>query len=78
MQGVSFRAGVLAEANRLRLAGWVRNQPDGSLWVAAEGDAAALKDLVRWCGRGPAWAEVSAVKVTEDRWQGLSGFKVLE
>ena len=37
VQGVGFRYMVLEEAHRLGLAGWVANEPDGSVRCVAEG-----------------------------------------
>jgi acylphosphatase len=62
VQGVFFRAGAQAEARKLGLAGWVRNVPDGSVEIVAEGGRDALEHLLEWCGHGPAGAAVSDVK----------------
>jgi acylphosphatase len=61
VQGVYFRASTQAEARRLALTGWVRNEPDGSVRVLAEGPRAALEALERWCHHGPAGARVDDV-----------------
>ena len=37
VQGVSFRWYAAREATRLALAGWIRNEPDGSVRAHAEG-----------------------------------------
>lgn len=47
VQGVYFRASTRDEARRLGLTGWVRNEPDGSVRVLAEGPRAALEALQR-------------------------------
>jgi len=77
VQGVFFRQTAQREAVRLGLVGMVRNQPDGTVRVVAEGDSRALKDLLRWLYRGPERAVVERVDV---EWQeprnGLSGFRV--
>jgi len=52
VQGVWFRSSTREEALRLGLTGWVRNLPDGRVEFVAEGDEAALEDLVAWCRRG--------------------------
>jgi acylphosphatase len=62
VQGVFFRAGTISEARRLGLTGWVRNLPDGSVEVVAEGGHGALEALLDWCSHGPAGASVSGVK----------------
>jgi acylphosphatase len=70
VQGVFFRAGAQDEARRLGLAGWVRNVPDGSVEIVAEGGRDALERLLGWCGHGPAGAAVSDVKST---WLAATG-----
>ncbi|MGD9764296.1 MAG: acylphosphatase [Candidatus Binatia bacterium] len=61
VQGVGFRYAAVAEARRLGLAGWVRNQPDGSVEVVAAGTAEMVRSLVQWCHRGPPSARVQSV-----------------
>ena len=63
VQGVSYRASTAAEARRLGLVGWVKNRPDGSVELEAEGDEAPLAELVAWCEHGPPAARVTRVKV---------------
>jgi len=77
VQGVFFRQAAQREAVHLGLVGMIRNQPDGTVRVVAEGDAQALEDLLRWLQRGPERAVVERVDV---EWQeprnGFSGFRV--
>ncbi|MBK9261157.1 MAG: acylphosphatase [Polyangiaceae bacterium] len=70
VQGVYFRASTEREARRLGLVGWVKNCPDGSVEIAAEGSEEALKDLVAWAHRGPSAARVEHVGV---EWRGFVG-----
>ncbi len=63
VQGVFFRQSTQAEATRLRLTGWVRNLPDGSVEALAEGPADAVRELLAWCRQGPPAAEVSSVDI---------------
>ncbi len=65
VQGVGYRASTAHEARRLGLSGWVRNLPDGTVEVAARGDAAAIEALIRWLGQGPRGARVTGVEVEE-------------
>ncbi len=65
VQGVGFRAECRHEAQRLGLAGWVRNRGDGNVEAVFAGPAAAVDEMLRWCEHGPANAEVSGVEVTE-------------
>lgn len=61
VQGVFFRASTQAKAHELGLTGWVRNAPDGSVELVAEGHAEALAAFERWCHAGPSAARVDRV-----------------
>ena len=52
VQGVGFRYWTLRRAQALGLVGEVRNQPDGSVTVLAEGPRPALDGLLEWL-QGP-------------------------
>ena len=77
VQGVSFRAYAQDEAERLGVAGWVRNEPDGSVEVYAEGPGESVDALVDWCRRGPSLARVRDVAVSPREPAGARGFEVL-
>jgi acylphosphatase len=65
VQGVGFRWFVREQARALDLAGWVRNEPDGTVVLEVSGTpeaVAALRDAVRV---GPAGARVQAVQSDE-------------
>lgn len=66
VHGVGFRASTVVTARSLGLNGWVANRADGSVEVVAEGDAAAVAALVRWCQHGPPAARVEHVDVTDE------------
>ncbi len=61
VQGVFFRASTRATAVSLGIVGWVRNLPDGSVEVMAEGDSGSVEELIDWCHHGPPGAFVTAV-----------------
>jgi acylphosphatase len=42
VQGVGFRASAQSLARRHDVTGWVRNEPEGSVKLVAEGEKAAL------------------------------------
>lgn len=70
VQGVYFRATTREQARQLGLTGWVRNCPDGSVEVVAEGEKEPLDSLVAWCHQGPLGAEVERVEVSWESYQG--------
>lgn len=65
VQGVCFRMCARDEAARLGLTGWVRNRPEGSVELTAEGDAGDLARLVDWCRQGPPMACVTGLAVDD-------------
>ena len=64
VQGVGFRAFVLDVAHELELAGWVRNEPDGSVRCVAEGPRPLLEELEARLREGPWGARVERVVAT--------------
>ncbi|HEU4733610.1 MAG TPA: acylphosphatase [Kofleriaceae bacterium] len=65
VQGVSFRAFTIDEARARGLTGWVRNLPDGSVELEAQGDDAEIAALLGWCAHGPPAARVADVATSE-------------
>jgi len=63
VQGVGFRYFTEATAQREGVAGWVRNLPDRSVEVVAEGDAEAVERFERAVRIGPPGARVDRVDV---------------
>jgi acylphosphatase len=59
VQGVGFRRFAAWEAQRLDLAGWVRNEPDDTLCGEAEGPEAALMAFRARLTLGPTFAAVT-------------------
>jgi acylphosphatase len=76
VQGVSFRWYAAQEAERLGVTGWVRNEPDGSVAVFAEGEDSAVDAMVSWCHAGPSYASVRHVAVTDAAPTGATGFDI--
>ena len=75
VQGVYYRASMVAEATRLGLHGWVRNRADGSVEALAQGGAPAVQALVDWARRGPPQALVKRVDVADAEPQTLPPFE---
>lgn len=66
VHGVGFRYATLEEAQTLGLAGFVKNMPDGTVEIIAQGERDQLEKLVKWAEGGPASAEVKKV---EAKWR---------
>jgi acylphosphatase len=76
VQGVAFRWYTQERAQQLGVAGWVRNEVDGSVLVHAEGEDDAVDALVEWCRHGPPSARVRDVGARDAAITGASSFKV--
>lgn len=61
VQGVGFRWFVREAAREAKLAGWVRNRPDGAVELEAEGSLAALDAFRAVIARGPDGAVVASI-----------------
>ena len=70
VQGVWFRDSTRREAVTLGVLGWVRNRPNGTVEVLAEGPEDNVKKLVFWCHHGPTVAKVQRVYETIEEWEG--------
>jgi acylphosphatase len=73
---VFFRAEAQRQAQRLGVAGWVRNEPDGSVAARFEGEPDAVDAMVAWCREGPRHARVDGVDVRRGKPTGARGFEV--
>ncbi len=70
VQGVAFRYSAEDVANRVGVAGWVRNLHNGTVEIIAEGQRSELEELIKWCQHGPSLARVTDVEVD---WQEPTG-----
>jgi acylphosphatase len=76
VQGVFFRGSTLDEARVQGVDGWVRNRWDGTVEAVFEGEPAAVDAMLEFCRRGPRWAQVDALEVTEEPPESLRGFEI--
>jgi acylphosphatase len=76
VQGVFFRETCRREAVRRGVAGWVTNQPDGSVEAVFEGADEEVDAMVAWTRHGPRSARVDGVTVHDERPEGLDRFTV--
>jgi acylphosphatase len=77
VQGVGFRWFVEREAHILGIAGWVRNNADGSVEVLAQGAHDQLSGLRSRLREGPRAARVDGVEESEATpVSGLSSFRI--
>ena len=78
VQGVWFRDLTRQEAIKLKVTGWVKNIPGGTVYLEAEGEENNLKSLERWLHIGSPHSRVDRVDL---QWivptKAYSTFKVI-
>ena len=65
VQGVSFRHATRTIARYNGVKGFVKNKHDGSVYIEAEADSAALGEFVLWCRKGPDHSRVDRIESEE-------------
>ncbi|ADY53800.1 acylphosphatase [Pseudopedobacter saltans DSM 12145] len=78
VQGVSFRASTKVVADQMGIKGIVRNLPDGTVFIEAEGDDFTMDFFTDWCKSGPDGAEVEDVEIKDIEIKNYSNFAVLK
>ena len=77
VQGVGFRWFVEREAHILQVAGWVRNNPDSTVEVFAQGTREQLAGLHGRLREGPRASRVDGVEVSEaEPTPGMNSFRI--
>jgi acylphosphatase len=76
VQGVFFRDTAQRRARAGGVAGWIRNNKDGTVEAVFEGEAGAVERLIDFCRQGPRGAHVDRVEVASEDPEGLSGFEI--
>ncbi|MEE9190250.1 MAG: acylphosphatase [Candidatus Neomarinimicrobiota bacterium] len=78
VQGVWYRKFCFDRANKLNLEGWVKNMPDGSVQLVAQGSRDKLDILISKLNEGPPFSKVENLDVI---WlpadNNLESFKIL-
>jgi acylphosphatase len=76
VQGVFYRATAKKVADEIGIHGFVQNEPDGSVFIAAEAAPEKMEQFLAWCRRGPQHALVTAVHTQEGTIKGYRAFEV--
>jgi acylphosphatase len=77
VQGVFFRATAKKIADNLGVKGMIRNEPDGKVYVEAEGEEAAVNSFAYWCNEGPSGARVRGLEINDGLFKGYSSFEIV-
>ena len=78
VQGVGFRFTTKAVADHLGVKGYVKNEPNGDVAIAAEGDDISLGMFLEWCHEGPENACVTSVESHDGELKNYRNFEVIK
>jgi acylphosphatase len=78
VQGVFYRKATKAVADQLGVRGFVKNEPNGDVFIAAEADNTTLEMFMDWCNEGPQDAEVTSVETNEGDLKNYRNFEVVK
>lgn len=76
VQQVGFRYFVFRLASELGIKGYVRNQPDGSVYIEAESDSNHLTVFVEHCKKGPPQSKIHHFRINEIPKKNFDDFKI--
>lgn len=76
VQGVGFRFYTNKKAQELNIVGFVRNKPNGTVYIEAEGSENDLMTFIDWCNIGTQWARVTRIETQFVPVIGYTGFKI--
>lgn len=76
VQNVGFRFATVEKAQEIGIKGFVKNKPDDTVYIEAEGEANDLNRFLEWCKEGPPAAKVENIETQEIPIQEFTGFNV--
>lgn len=76
VQGVSYRFNAQAQAHKLNLTGFVKNEYNGTVYAEVEGKEEDINNFIEWCYVGPRLARVTEVAAEEADVVGFQTFEV--
>jgi acylphosphatase len=77
VQGVFYRASTKAVADQLGVKGFIKNEPNGDVFIEAEADKMSLEMFLEWCKEGPEHAEVTSVESHEGELKNYRNFEIV-
>lgn len=76
VQGVGFRYQTENAAKKFGIKGYVKNIPDGSVYIEACGQKRNLELFLEWCKNGPAVARVTVISVSDLPYRSFEDFNI--
>jgi len=78
VQGVGFRWSTREQATQLGITGYVKNLPDGTVEIVAEGETPNVNQFLDWAKQGPPGAQVKQVDIDYGEVNGEFGQFTIE
>ena len=76
VQGVGFRFYAVMKAKEFHISGYVRNMPDDSVFIEAEGKEEDLDQFILWCEKGPVSARIDKLDITPGITKNYNSFSI--
>jgi acylphosphatase len=76
VQGVGFRSWAASRAKRLGITGWVRNCPDGTVELVAEGKKNVIETYIDILQEGNGWSSTEFISADPVSCRGYCGFDI--
>lgn len=76
VQGVGFRYFAVRNASKLGITGYVKNMPNGDVFIIAQGLMGQMDDFVKLMRIGPAMAEVHDFTIQECQPMQFTSFRI--
>lgn len=76
VQGVGFRYQTENAAKKFGVKGFVKNMPDGSVYVEACGQNRNIELFIDWCKKGSLMANVTEVNTYEVSFKKYENFNI--
>ena len=76
VQGVGFRYSARFAARNFGIKGYVRNMPDGSVYIEAEGQEKNISEFINWCREGTGSAYIEHINIEDAELKNFKFFDV--
>jgi len=78
VQGVGFRISTKAVADQLGVKGFIKNLPNGAVYIEAEAQPIFMQEFLNWCKLGPDEALVENIEVETIELKNHQNFNILK
>jgi acylphosphatase len=76
VQNIGFRYFAVKTAHTFDIKGFVKNEPDGSVYIEAEGEETDLEIFIEHVKQGPSWAIVRETEISSGPVMNYTDFVV--